>query len=374
MSALRILHVAFSLDAGGMENGIVNVSNALSAEDFEVHACCLARGGEFVARFLDAGRRVHVLGKREGFSLSTVAALASHIRRLSPDIIHTHNFGPLIYTVLAAPAAGSRIVHGEHAELTPSELAPHRRLMRLLLYHCVRRVHTVSHSLRESLIRQGFPAAKMEVIVNGVDTARFQPESREAARRATGLPVHGTILGLVGRFGPFKRHAELIEAFEQLAPFHPDLELLFAGGGGPLEERTRKRAAASPFASRIHFAGFQLDPRPWYRSLDLLVLPSVNEGLSNALIEAMACGIPALGHTACGNAEVIEDSANGFLRDLSTPGQLRDSIARILAARDTLPAIGRAARLTIETSFTFPGMVAGYERLYRRMAGRGTAG
>ena len=373
MAALRILHVVFSLDAGGMENGIVNVSNALSTEDFEVHACCLARGGEFVARFPDAGRRVHVLGKKEGFSPATVAALAGHIRRLSPDIIHTHNLGPLIYTVLAAPAAGSRIVHGEHAELTASELAPHRRLIRLLFYRCVRRVHTVSYSLRESLIRQGFPARKIEVIINGVDTARFQPGSREEARRSMGLPVHGSILGLVGRFGPFKRHAELIEAFEQLAPLHPSLNLLFVGGGGPLEEATRRRAATGPFASRIHFAGFQLDPRPWYRSLDLLVLPSVNEGLSNVLIEAMACGIPTLGHTACGNAEVIQDSANGFLRDLSTPDRLHDAIARILAARDTLPALGRAARLTIETSFSFPGMVAGYEWLYRQMAGRRTA-
>jgi glycosyltransferase involved in cell wall biosynthesis len=365
MRPLRILHVLFSLDAGGMENGVVNVSAALPPAEFEVHACCLARGGEFVRRFPNP-RYIHVIGKSDGFSLPAAAALSRQIHRLAPDIIHTHNLGPLIYTVLAA--ADVPILHGEHAELTPAELRPHRRFIRRLLYRRASCVHTVSHSLRESLIRDGFPAGKIEVVVNGVDTARFQPGSRVEARRQTGLPTDATLIGLVGRFGPFKRHADLIQAFEQLAPSHPSLALLFAGGGGPLEEDIRLRAASSPFASRIHLAGFHLDPRPWYRALDLLVIPSVNEGLSNALLEAMASGIPALAHTACGNPDVIQDSVNGFLRDLSTTAQLRDALDRILAHPAVLPALGGAARRTVETGFAFPGMVAGYERLYRRLA------
>jgi len=172
---LRILHVVFSLDAGGMENGVVNVSNALSPEEFEIHACCLARGGEFVRRFPNP-ERVHVLGKKEGFSLSTVAALSRHIREVSPDLIHTHNLGPLIYTALARPSAP--ILHGEHAELTASELAPHRLFIRRLLYGRARRIHTVSRSLKESLVRHGLPGARIDVVSNGVDTDRFQPGSR----------------------------------------------------------------------------------------------------------------------------------------------------------------------------------------------------
>jgi len=350
-----------------MENGVVNVSAALPASEFEVHACCLARAGAFRDRFPDP-TRVTVLGKREGFSPAAALALARHIRRLAPDIVHTHNFGPLIYTALAIfPARRFRIVHGEHAELTPSELAPHRRLLRRLLYRRADRIHTVSHSLRRSLVRQGFPGGRIEVIVNGVDTARFRPGPREEARRATGLPPHGTILGLAGRFGPYKRHAALIEAFERLAPADPALSLLFIGGGGPLEKQARERAAAGPFASRIHFAGFQREPGPWYRALDLLVIPSVNEGMSNVLLEAMASGIPALGHTACGNEEVIEDSINGYLRDIGSVESLRAALAAILASPDPLAAMGRAARQTVETRYSLAAMVAGYRSLYRSM-------
>jgi glycosyltransferase involved in cell wall biosynthesis len=363
---MRVLHLVHSLGAGGMENGVVNVSAALSPTKFEVHVCCLARRGEFAGRFPNPDR-VHVLGKGEGFSLSTVAALSRLIRGVSPDIVHTHNFGPLIYSALAAP--GAAILHGEHAELTAAELAPHRRLARRLLYGRVRRVHTVSASLRESLIRQGFPAGKIDVVLNGVDTSRFEPGPRAEARRETGLPPDAMLIGLVGRFGLFKRHLELIGAFDALAPAHPALGLVFTGAGGPLEEAARRRAAASRFASRIHFAGYQADPRAWYRSLDLLVLPSVNEGLSNALLEAMACGTPALAHTACGNAEVLADRANGFLRDLGTPALLREALAGILAEPGALPPLGAAARSTVEARFGFPAMVAGYERLYRQIAG-----
>ena len=361
---LRILHVVFSLDAGGMENGIVNVSAALAPAEFDLHVCCLSRGGEFVQRF-PKPENVHILGKKEGFSPATAAALSRHIRKLGPDLVHTHNLGPLIYTALAFPPAP--ILHGEHAELTPSELAPHRLLIRRLLYRRVRRVHAVSAALRESLIRLRLPAEKIEVIVNGVDTARFHPGSRESARRETGLPLDATLLGLVGRFGAFKRHLEMIDAFEQLAPAHPALALLFTGAGGPLEPAVRRRAASSPFASRIHFAGFQLDPRPWYRSLDLLVVPSVNEGLSNALLEAMASGIPALAHIACGNGDVIRDSENGFLRDISNPDLLRETLNSILSTPGTLAAIGQAARQTVESRFAFSTMVEGYARLYRQL-------
>ena len=362
---LRILHVVFSLDAGGMENGIVNVSAALPAAEFEPHVCCLARGGAFVSRFPDPSR-VHVLGKQDGFSPRTIGLLARHIRQIQPDVIHTHNFGPLIYTVLSQPTAP--IVHGEHADLTASELAPHRRLFRRLLYGRVRHIHTVSHALRDSLVRKGFPGGKIGVIVNGVDTARFQPGLKTGARQETGLPLEATLLGLVGRFGPFKRHAELIEAFELLAPGDPTLTLLFVGAGGPLEASTRRRAADSPFSSRIHFAGLQRNPAPWYRALDLLVIPSVNEGLSNALLEAMACGIPALGHVACGNGDVIEDSVNGYLRDLSTAGRLEEALKTILADREKLAPLGVAARQTVETRLGLDGMVQGYRRLYRAAA------
>jgi glycosyltransferase involved in cell wall biosynthesis len=366
---LRVLHVVFSLDPGGMENGVVNVSRALECRGHEIHVCCLAHGGKFLDRFPHPGR-VHILGKSDGFSPGTVRSLAAQIRRVAPDVIHTHNFGPLIYTAFAAPGAWDRIVHGEHAELTPVELSPRRKLLRRILYGRVRRVHAVSVALRDSLIGHGFRAEKIGVVVNGVDTAHFSPGAREEARAQTGLPRDAVVLGLAGRFGEFKRHMDLIEAFERLPVKEKELHLAFIGGSGPLEETVGRRAGASPCAERIHMAGFQEDPRAWYRALDLLVIPSVNEGLSNALLEAMACGVPALAHTACGSADVIVDSKNGFLRDVGTTGALEAGLIEALRDPARLPVLGQAARRTVESSFSFDSMVDGYERLYLGIANR----
>jgi len=364
---IRVLHVVFSLDAGGMENGIVNVTRALEGRGFEIHICCLARGGRFVER-LPLPDRVCALGKQEGFSPGLIRSLSRHIQSLSPHVIHTHNFGPLIYTALAAPGARRRTLHGEHAALTPGELAPHRRLLRRFLYRRVRQVHTVSTALRESLIAHGFAARRITIITNGVDADRFSPGSRQQAREQTALPRDATILGLFGRFGAFKRHIPLIEAFERLPAGAQPAHLLFVGGGGPMEAAVRERAAASPCAQRIHMAGFQADTLPWYRSLDLLVIPSTNEGLSNALLEAMACGVPVLGHHVCGNADVIADSQNGLLRDLGSPEALHTALAAILARPEALPPLGDSARRTARQDFSLAAMAAGYAAQYRRIA------
>ena len=115
-----------------------------------------------------------------------------------------------------------------------------------------------------------------------VDTDRFAPGDRAAARAALGLPTDAFVIGMVGRFGPLKGHSLLIEAFELIAARFPGAHVLIAGGGGPCEEVIRTRAANSPQAARFHLIGFRDDPRACYHALDVLAIPSINEGMSNA--------------------------------------------------------------------------------------------
>ena len=113
------------------------------------------------------------------------------------------------------------------------------------------------------------------------------------------------MIGIVARFGSFKRHAALVQAFEKVASSHADLRLLMVGEGGPEKEAVAKQVTASPLASRIVMAGYQSDPVPWYQSMDALIVPSSNEGLSNATLEAMACGVPVLTNDICGARELL---------------------------------------------------------------------
>jgi glycosyltransferase involved in cell wall biosynthesis len=365
---MKILHIVDSLEPGGMENGVVNMARALEPQGFEIHVACLAKRGAFAER-LPHPERVTVLGKAGGFSPRAVLRLSAEISRLRPDVLHSHNLGALIYTSLAS-LGGRRgaLLQGEHSLLTPDELTPRRLRQRHRLYRTCRAIHTVAEPMRAELLSLGSPPEKISVIPNGVDTAHFTPGDQAAARAALGLPSETLCLGIVGRFGPFKRHAVLLDAFAEIALRYPAAHLVIAGTGGSEEAATRARVAASPHAARIHWLGFQSDPRDCYQAINLLVLPSVNEGLSNAALEAMASGVPVLANTGCGHEQFITHGADGVIADLSTPANLAAQLASLLATPERLVDFGRKARTKMLEHFSIDSMAAAYARLYRTVA------
>ena len=365
---MRILHVVNSLEPGGMENGVVNMARALEPRGHEIHIACLERRGHFAERLPSPGRVV-VLGKCGGFSPGAVSRLARHIARVQPHIVHSHNLGALIYSALAT-FGGMRcpLLQGEHAHLTPDELRPRRLRQRRWLYRACAAIHTVSAPMRDELLSLRLPSAKITCIPNGVDTARFAPGDPAAARHAFGLPPDALTVGIVGRFGPYKRHDTLLDAFDLIAPQFPRLHLLLAGAGGSEEQRTRERAAASPHRDRIHIPGYQSDPRACYQALDLLAVPSTNEGMSNAALEAMSTGVPVLGNAGCGHEQIITHGIDGTIADLATARSLAAQLSLLLSAPARLAELGLAARKKIGTHFSIGHMVSAYEQLYRRLA------
>jgi glycosyltransferase involved in cell wall biosynthesis len=368
--SLTILHVVFSLEPGGMENGLVNVARRLDSAAFNVHVACLERKGLFAARLPDPSR-VCLIGKSPGFSSSGVLKLARLIHQVKPDVIHTHNLGPLIYAALATGLGRWRpILHGEHGQLTGDHLSARRLRQRRWFFRCCRRIHTVSEGLRQDLLANGLADTRIEVVGNGVDTDFFQPASRKSAREQLGLAADGPVVGIVGRLCPYKRQAELIDLFPAVVRQFPNAQLLVVGGGGPDAERVEKLAGHSAVRQHIHLSGFQNDLRPYYQAMDLLAAPSLYEGLSNVVLEAMACGVPVLSHQACGNAEVVRHGKAGWVVDLREPAQLLEAVTAMLSDPARLIDMGRQAREDVMHSFSISTMVQHYERLYRELADR----
>lgn len=367
---MKILHVVNSLDPGGMENGVVNLTRGLEARGFESHVACLERRGAFSGR-LPASSKTFLLGKTRGFSPVAAWRLSRTIAQLRPDVVHSHNIGPLIYTGLAR-LLGPRVpwVHGEHSQLTKEEQQPRRLRQRRRWYRGCHTIHTVSLAMREELISFGFPSEKIVAIANGVDTERFAPGDRIAARNAFSIPGDALCIGIVGRFGPFKRHLQLIEAFERIVPQFPHARLLIAGGGGSEEGPVTHRVEASPFRPLIHLLGFQADPRLCYQALDLLAVPSVNEGLSNVTLEAMASGVPALARSGCGHDQIITPGEDGWIESMESPEALARSLSEILAEPVRLVDFGRNARKKVASVFSLTAMMTAYEQLYRAAAPR----
>ena len=363
---VKVLHVVLSLDPGGTEKVLANVARSLAPRGFDVHVCCLERTGA-IAELLPDPSHVTVLGKQPGFSPATVGRLFRTLCRVRPDIVHTHNLGPLIYGAMATGwGCCWRVLHGEHGQLIDSDLAPRRLRLRRRLYGACRKVHTVSEGLLRQLAQAGMPAAKLVAVVNGTDTEMFRPADREECRAGLGLPRAGPMLGIVGRLSRNKRHELLIRALALLASGSSCPRLAIVGDG-PERDALEQLSSDLRVSDRVHFAGYLDSPARWYQAMDLFVLPSRQEGLCNAVLEAMACGVPVLGHSACGNAEVINHGVDGWVLPLDSPELLAEEIGKVLADPDALREVGSRARKKIVSQFSFGRTVAGYEALYREV-------
>lgn len=368
--ALRVLHIVQSLEPGGMENGIINMVNLLSGDELSFDVCCMTEAGRMAKR-LPQGCQLHVLGKSSGLDLSLPRKLKDLLEAVNPDILHTHNLGPLIYSCIACLfRAPYRILHGEHASLTRTDLRLRKRIQRKLFYRFCTRIHTVGWAMTRQLDGLRLSSQSILTLQNGVDTDRFIPAKGKVSQREKllGLGADIQLVGIFGRFGPYKRHDYLLNAFADIAVRCPNLHLLVAGGGGELEDDIIAKIQKHSHGHRIHALGFLEDPLSYYQCLDLLVIPSANEGLSNCALEAMSCGVPVLSNLNCGSEELITDGQDGIIREINSP----DALARYLTwlfgfDGPNLQTLGANARQKIQKQFSLGVMANAYLNTYRAL-------
>ncbi|MCH2059734.1 MAG: glycosyltransferase family 4 protein [Verrucomicrobiales bacterium] len=355
-----------------MENGIANLSHHLPTENFDLHVCCIRTGG-IIGERLKHPSQLYEINKPPGFSFRCVKQLRKITQKLQPDIIHTHNLGPLIYASLSTCMGKKwKILHGEHAELFGTELSLRRKKIRKLMYRRCRAIHCVSAQLTKQIASHGFGHENLHTIPNGVDTSKFTP-AYDKSRARDKLPIKGItddsfLIGVVGRFGPMKGHSLLLQAFEELASRQAQPSLIIAGDGGPEKARILQQISKSKYKDRIHWLGFQKNMVAVYQAIDLLVSPSFNEGMSNAVLEAMACSVPVLANKACGNSEILSRTGGGTVSSMERASDLAEQLACTLRNKDQLNTQGAAGREAVNTVFSISKMADNYGALYHSLA------
>jgi glycosyltransferase involved in cell wall biosynthesis len=366
-----VTHVVNSLDPGGTERLVIGMCRALAA-DFDVEVVCLDRPGEWAGELRAAGIAVHALWRQPGLDTAMPAALADRLRRHGARIVHAHQCTAWFYAALSrALHPGPRLLLEEHGRFHPEVDRPLRRLAnRLLLRRLTHRFVAVSADIRERLaVYEGLPREAIEVVPNGVPAAApVEPAVRAARRAALGLPQDAFVVGTVGRFDPIKNLPLLVDALARAAPRVPTLHALLVGDGpelGPL----RQRVAEAGLADRVRFTGFRADARELTQCMDLFVLSSHSEGLSVALLDAQAAGVPAAVTAVGGNPDVVADGETGWV---VAPGDA-DALARAIVAAAGDPqlraALGAAAIRRHAERFDWDRMLGRYRALYLGMLG-----
>ncbi|WP_306533876.1 TIGR03088 family PEP-CTERM/XrtA system glycosyltransferase [Geobacter sp.] len=365
---IKILHILHSLQVGGLENGVVNLINRLDPERFEHAICCITSSGPMAERLVRPVE-IHELGKGAGGDYLLPLKIAKVVREVKPHIVHTRNWGT-IDGVIAARLAGVRcVIHGEHGrEATdPGGTNGRRNRVRRLLHPLVTRFVTVSDDLRTWLVDQvGIPGEKVIHIMNGVDTERFAPAQDKGATKVRfGLNPDSFVVGTVGRLDPVKDQQTLVRAFDALCGEkgrHSDLLLI---GSGPEEDKLRRLADELNMGGSVHFMGERRDIPELLQAMDVFVLPSLAEGISNTILEAMACGLPVVATRVGGNLELVEDGVSGHLFAVGDLAGLAGTMCDYSDDPEQRLQLGARGRALAEQEISLAGMVQKYENLYR---------
>jgi sugar transferase (PEP-CTERM/EpsH1 system associated) len=310
------------------------------------------------------------MGERHRPDRLNAFRMARVFRSLAPDIVHTRNW-TCIDAILGARLAGvRRVVHGEHGReaADPTGANPLRRRVRRALAPLVSRFVTVSQDLHRWLVDDvRVPAPKVQTIYNGVDTTRFAPGDREEARRALGIPLEAGVVGTVGRLDPVKDQAGLIRAVAGIQGQRP--AMLVIVGDGPLRGALDGLRYELGLGDRLRLLGERQDIPQILQALDCFALPSVGEGVSNAILEAMATGLPVVATRVGGNVELVRDGVTGRLVDVGQPEVLGRALAGYLGDPSLVRRHGAAARARAERDFGLARMLEGYGELYRSLMG-----
>lgn len=369
---LRVLHVVYRFDMGGLENVIVQLINRLPADRFEHVVLSLTTVGEFAQRVQHAGVRFIALDKPPGHTVGQYPRLWRLLRELRPDVLHTCNIAPLEVMPVAWLAGVPTRVHVEHgwdtADLQGQNLKYRwmRRAYRPFVGHFV----SVSADLDRYLeAGVGVPAARRSLISNGVDTGHFRPGAGALPEDFPFRPGEHWIVGTVGRMVAVKNQTLLARAFVRLLRQRPELASrarLVMLGEGHLRAEVQAILEQAGLRSLAWLPGPRLDVDQVLPALDVFVLPSLAEGTSCTLQEAMACGRPVLATAVGGTPDLIRHQVDGLL----VPSGDEPAMAEALMALHDDPALAAglaaAARHTAVSAFSVDAMVEAYRALFEK--------
>ena len=363
-----IAHVVYRFDYGGLENGIVNLVNRMPERSYAHAIVALAGYGEEFTSRIDRDRvQVLSVDKLPGKDLPAYGRMWRALRRLRPTIVHTRNLGTLDMQWVAAAAAVRHRVHGEHGwdAGDPRGLNPRSLRLRRACAPLIHRYVAMSRDIERWLTRDvGIAGNRMRQIYNGVDTLKFHP--REASTTgAAGDANHRFItIGTVGRLDPIKNQAQLLHACREILDRQPEyrsrLRLVIVGDG-PSRGTLQSLAGELRLTDILSMPGARNDVAELMRGMDIFVLPSVNEGISNTILEAMATGLPVIAGRVGGNPELVVDGVTGTLSERDRFGA---TIQRYLASPELRARHGAAGRARAVERFSLDAMVQGYVELY----------
>jgi sugar transferase (PEP-CTERM/EpsH1 system associated) len=370
-----VAHIVYRFDTGGLENGIVNLINHMPASSYRHVVVALTEVTEFSKRITRPDVEFIALNKGPGHGFRLYPQLYRLFKQMRPAIVHTRNLAAL-EAQMPAWAAGVPVrLHGEHGrDVTDLHgenrtLQRVRRIYRPFVHHYFALSRDLASYLKDKV---HVPSSRITQVYNGVDVARFAPPPGGVRSAIAGCPFNAPehwLIGTVGRMQTVKDQTNLACAFvlalQQQPALRERLRLVLVGEGA-LREQCASILRDAGVLDLGWLPGERSDVADVMRGLDCFVLPSLAEGISNTILEAMATGLPVIATDVGGNADLVVHGQTGEIVPSKQPAAMARSLLSLAMQPEAARALGLAGRQRVQARFSLPAMVATYQLVYNQ--------
>jgi sugar transferase (PEP-CTERM/EpsH1 system associated) len=366
-----VAHVMYRFDTGGLENGVVNLINHMPESAYRHAVISLTTITDFKDRIKRKDVEFYALDKKPGHVLWIYPQLYRLFRQIRPAIVHTRNLAALEVTIPAWCAGVKVRIHGEHGRDVGDFDGTNKK------YQWIRRVYSpfvkhylaLSKDLAQYLTHTiGISIKRVAQIYNGVDAVKFYPASSRLPISDCPFNEDGLwLIGTAGRMQTVKDQTNLARAFVEALKIAPELTTklrLVMVGEGPLRKDSIAILQAAGIQHLAWLPGERTDVADVMRGLDCFVLPSLGEGISNTILEAMACGLPVIATAVGGNVELVVEGQSGTLVPAASPSAMANAIVRLAQHPEITRKMGQHGRQIVENNYSMEAMVGNYQRLY----------
>ena len=355
------------LDVGGAEKALVSLATGLDKSRWNVQVIALGSEGPLSEPLRASGLTVRCLDVSPRRPARALFRLTSALRSHSPALIQSFLFHANVAARFAAPLLSGNPCVLSGIRVAERQKRWHLRLDRLTSRFCTGAVCVSEGVRRFSSVEGGWPEDRLVVIPNGVDPAPID-RAEPIAREELGVPADAFLALFVGRLSVQKGLTSLLDAVERVFPERPDFHLALAGDGPDARQLANRLAECPSLAAHVHMLGHRLDVPALLKTADLFVLPSLWEGMPNALLEAMAAGLASVA-TRVEGIENLVTPETGWLVPPAEPKILAARLLEAATNRERLKDMGREARAVVVANYTPERVVESYERLWEALLG-----
>jgi len=368
MKPLNVLHVMTKLPVGGVENQLLTVLGKYDKSRFSPFVCSLSDKGPIGIEIEKLGIEVVTVNKlRNRFDWSIVKDVCRIIKEKDISIVRTHQYHANLYGRLAAKKARVPCIVASVHNVYTRDRKLHRRLLNRYLARFTDKVVAVSGAVKDDIMKyDALKEDKLEVICNGVDIDRFSKIDCSALKSELNIPPEVPVIGTVGRLTLQKGQKYLLESISQLKDKFPGIVLLVVGDG-PLRAELERYAEKLGINNNVQFLGTRRDIPELLSAMDIFVLPSLWEGLVNALIEAMAAGKPVIATDIRPIREIIDSEDAGILVPPEDSGAIFGAVELLLRNKDIADKIAATAQERVFSSFNIENTILNYMELFNNI-------